>query len=82
MNLSENQIQALLKGILSGEFETTPGECEHYRLKSDFYGSTCLDCTKVISGKGFGGSSPTCIHVFEKDLDGTSICTYCGCPAS
>lgn len=78
MNLSENQIQALLKGIISGQFDSAPSVCEHYRLNSDFNGSTCQDCNKVITGKGFGGSTPTCIHFFEKNLTGAFICTYCG----
>ncbi|MDP1817758.1 MAG: hypothetical protein Q8K92_25095 [Leadbetterella sp.] len=80
MNLSESQIQSILKGLLSGTFEKVPGECEHFRLNSDLYGSTCIDCNKVISGKGFGASKTECIHIYEIDANNNMTCTYCGEP--
>ena len=80
MNLTESQIQSLLKGLLSGTFDIVPGDCEHFRLNSDLYGSTCMECGKVISGKGFGATEPECIHVFETNIKNQQSCTYCGHP--
>ncbi|WP_255039406.1 hypothetical protein [Lacihabitans soyangensis] len=80
MNLNESQIQSLLKVLMTGSFQKVPKSCEHFRLKSDLFGSTCLDCGKIISGKGFGATELDCIHVFEINIKNQQTCTYCGYP--
>jgi hypothetical protein len=48
-------------------------------INADYFGATCLDCEKVVAGKGFNATAETCIHKYEYEYD-TLICTYCGHP--
>ncbi|CAN1578868.1 hypothetical protein MCERE19_04417 [Spirosomataceae bacterium] len=64
---------------LTSEINAKSKNCKHLEVKADYFGATCLDCGKVVAGKGFNDTAETCIHKYEYEFD-TLVCTYCGHP--
>jgi hypothetical protein len=65
-----------LESLISGQNQKSKA-CPHTEVKSDYLGTTCLSCGKVMAGKGFDGTHKTCIHKYEYEYE-TMLCTYCG----
>jgi hypothetical protein len=78
MNLSEKQIRDLIVNLSGEKPEGGFSVCKHFNTQSDYLGATCLNCKKIVAGRGFGGAAEKCVHVYEKNARGFEECTYCG----
>jgi hypothetical protein len=78
MNLPEKQNRDLIVNLSGEKPEGGFSVCKHFNTQSDYLGATCLNCEKVVAGRGFGGIAESCVHMFEKTARGFEECTYCG----
>ena len=71
--------KAVLKKAIVGDTGLQdPKHCKHIRQDGDESGVSCLDCGKVLEGRGHRGIGTNgCVHNYDKDEKGEDRCRYC-----